>query len=96
MRPAIESQRKKDRKDKNEHFRESDMNRSKSSAIHIPFPRTKVARDFLPHTVEPQKRNLILDTEHPTNVVSNLLVRVYSVVPRSQAFVRDETPKNCK
>ncbi len=41
------------------------MNRSKSSAIHLPFPRTKVARDFLPHPVEPQKRNLILDTEHP-------------------------------
>ena len=54
------------------------------------------ARDFLPHPVDPQKRNLIRDTEHPTNVVSNLLIRVYSVAPGSQAFVRDETPRDCK
>jgi hypothetical protein len=53
MRPAIENQTKKGRKDKDEHFRESDMNRSKSSAIHLPFPRTEVVRDFLPHPVEP-------------------------------------------
>ena len=56
----------------------------------------EVACDFLPHPVDPQKRNLIRDTEHPTNVVSNLLICVYSVAPGSQAFVRDETPKGCK
>jgi len=56
----------------------------------------EVGRDFLPHPVDPQKRNLIRDTEHPTNVVSNLLKRVYSVAPGSQAFVRDETPRDCK
>ena len=56
----------------------------------------EVARDFLPHPVDPQKRNLMRYTEHPTNLVSNLLIRVYSVVPGSQAFERDETPRDYK
>lgn len=56
----------------------------------------EVARDFLPHPVDPQKRNLIRDTELSTKVASNLLIRVYSMAPGSQAFVRDETPRSCK
>ena len=61
-----------------------------------PFPQKQMARYLLSHPVKLQKRNLIRDTEQLTKVVSNLLIRVYSVVSGSQTFVRDETPRSYK
>ena len=55
-----------------------------------------MARNLLSHPVQPQNRNLIRDTEQLTKVVSNLLIRVYSVASGSQTFVRDETPRSYK
>ena len=69
---------------------------AKSKYKKPPFPQQQMARYLLPHPVKPQKRNLIRDTEQLTKVVSNLLIRVYSVVSGSQTFVRDETPRSCK